>query len=144
MKKVLLVVFFVSMMLMIPFQSVFSANATFISEEKSNLIRIAHKNYFNCKINTSKDSIDCRAILFPGLVRSIMYGAKVIRTFGILIADSYYAGHISFDNDKNMGDWIYALVISFNGYFHNYFYRAFPVFDIKGTAKFALVCYSIS
>jgi hypothetical protein len=140
MKKVLLIII-ISILFLIPLQSVFSANAKFISEEKENLTGIAHKIYFKCKINTSKESVDGRAILFPGLVRSIGYGAKVIRAFGILIADSYLAGHISFNNDKYYGDWRYALVFLFNGYFHNYFDKAFRVFDMKGTAKFAIVCY---
>jgi hypothetical protein len=144
MKKVLLSIVFISMMLLIPLQSVYSANATFISKVKQDLTRIAHKVYFNCKINTSKESVDGRAELFPGLIRSIGYGAKVIRAFGILIADSYLAGHISLNTDKYYGDWIYALVFSFNGYFHNYFYKAFRVFDMTGTAKFALIFYRIS
>jgi hypothetical protein len=143
MKKVLLSIVIISIILLIPLQSVFSANATFINKEKENLTRFVHKNYFKCKINTSKESVDGRALFFPGLLRSVMYGANVIRAFGILIADSYYAGHISFNNDKYYGDWIYALVISFNGNFHNYFYKAFPVFDMEGTAKFARVCYRL-
>ena len=118
------------------------AIADFINGEDFKLSRLGYKNYFNCKIRTS-DAIDGRVLLFPGFSLSFMGGANVKIAFGILIAYDYVAGCIHFNNDKYKGDFNYAIIFLFNGFFKNYFYKPWPVIDINGTAKFARVCYNI-
>ena len=142
MKKVLFSLLVISLILAILFQSVFSANATIIYEEKDNLTRIAYKNYFNCTIKTSRDSFDGRAILFPGLLISFMGGVNVKRASGILVTYLDQFGEITFNNDEYGGNFNYAFIFSFNGYFRNWVYKAWRIFDINGTVKFARVCYN--
>jgi len=50
MKKVLLSIVFISMMLLIPLQSVYSANAKIINEENNKSAGIFHKNIFFVKL----------------------------------------------------------------------------------------------
>ena len=140
MNKVLLSIVIISMILLIPLQSVFSANATNINEEKNKSAGIFHKNYFFCKIRTS-DPIDGRAILIPGFSFFPMGGVNVKRAFGILIAFEHFGGSIYFNNDEYSSNFKYAFILWFNGYFKNYWYKTWKIFDIDGIAVFARVCH---
>jgi len=115
-------------------------NATNINEEKNKLTGIFHKNYFFCKIRTS-DPIDGRDILIPGFSFFPRGGVNVKRAFRILVAYKHYGGSIYFNNDEYSSNFKYAFIFWFNGYFKNYWYKTWQIFDINGIAIFARVCH---
>jgi len=146
MKKVLLLLIIINLIVITFFQSILSASIIYIGEEKDNLLDNDYKNYFNCIIRTDECAVDGRAFLFPGYLFSWLGphepGANVKRASGMLIAEEYIMGYISFNDDKYYGNWEIAYVFSFNGHFDNYYDRAYKVFEMNGTAKFVRVYYS--
>jgi hypothetical protein len=58
-----------------------------------------------------------------------------------MVVGELIINHVYFNNDKYLANWSYAYVFWFSGYFSNYFDKAYPVFEIDGTAKFARVYY---
>lgn len=143
MKKVLLSLVIINLIFITFFQSILSARMICINEENDNLLDNNYKNYFNCIIRTDECAVDGRAFLFPGYLFSWLGpGANVKRASGMLIAEEYIMGYISFNDDKYYGDWESAYVVSFTGYFNNGYDRAYKVFEMNGTAKFARIYYS--
>lgn len=149
MKKVLLPIIIISLVLVTIFQSVLSANAIFINEEKGKVTENNYKDYRNCTIRTKHGSVDGRAVLFPGFWSSGWWsasgpGVDVKGAFGILIGEgSHWTNLIYFNDDHYYIDWIKAYVFSFNGYFSNEVYLPYgAVFEIDGTAKFVRVYYT--
>jgi len=144
MKKAILYIIIISLIFVIIFQSVLSANAIFINDDKSKLQENNYKDYWNCTIK-AKEGIEGKAFLFPGFFSSWpgsdSAGVDVKRAFGILIRDNepcpLYG--IYFNNDYYYTNWTKAYVFSFTGYFYNYFDGPWRIFEINGTAKFVRI-----
>jgi hypothetical protein len=144
MKKAILYIIIISLIFVIIFQSVLSANAIFINDDKSKLQENNYKDYWNCTIK-AKEGIEGKAFLFPGFFSSWpgsdSAGVDVKRAFGILIRDNepcpLYG--IYFNNDYYYANWTKAYVFSFTGYFYNYFDGPWRIFEINGTAKFVRI-----
>jgi len=144
MKKVVMPIIIISLILVIIFQSVLSANAIFINKEKDKLIENNYKDYRNCKISTKHDNIVGRAFLFPGFLSSGWWSGSYVnvkRASGILIeGDSDWTVAIFFNDDHYYNNWVKAYVFSFTGYFSNKKnFLMENVFEINGTAKFVRV-----
>ena len=135
-------------MLVTIFQSVPSANAVFINEEKDKVTAYNYKDYIACTIKSESGSVSGRAFLFPGFCFSGWWfdsghGVYVVGASGILIGvDSDWSGVIYFNDDHYWNDGIRAYVISFFGYFSNQKnFLLENVFEINGIALFVRVYY---
>jgi hypothetical protein len=108
---------------------------------------LKYKDYKDCSIR-AKEGVDGKAFLFPGFFsswpESDSNGIDVERAFGILIRVHVICPcyGIYFNNDYYYSNWTKAYVFSFTGYFYNYFYGPWRIFEIDGTAKFVRVYYS--
>jgi hypothetical protein len=144
MKKVILYIIIISLILIFIFQSILSANAIFINDDKSKLQEKNYKDYWNCTIKAI-EGVEGKAFLFPRFFSSWpgsdSAGVDVNRAFGILIRDyepcPLYG--IYFNNDYYYTNWTKAFVFSFTGDFYNYFYGPWRLFEINGTAKFVRI-----
>jgi len=146
MKKTLFSIIITIILFTTILQSNIKVNAISKFKEDRKDIEIKYKDYSNCRIRTKDGEVDGKAFLFPGFIYSWpgsdSNGVDVEKAIGVLIGDgSDWTNHIYFNDDQYYMNWKKAYIISFNGFFYNYFYSPWRVFEIDGTAKFVRLYY---
>ena len=125
------------------FQSAFANDNTSVDytmNDEDKLPDSNYKDYWNCRIR-AKEGVDGKAFLLPGFFSSGPPGIDVKRAYGILKNEynDWSTDGIRFNNDYYFHNWIKAYVFSFTGYFSNYYYAPWRLFEIDGTAFFVRI-----